>query len=59
MTTYLKDLIQSIGRYGGHSWQETRFKSFLDAQVVSLFSMNFWLAKDPRRTPHVGGSMTI
>ena len=21
MTTYLRDLIQSIGRYGGHSWQ--------------------------------------
>ena len=21
MTTYLKDLTQSIGRYGGHSWQ--------------------------------------
>ena len=28
MTTYLKDLIQSIGRYGGHSWQETGFKGF-------------------------------
>ena len=59
MTTYLRDLIQSIGRYGGHSWQETGFKGFLDAQVVSLLSTNFWLAKDPRQTPHVGGSMTI
>ena len=28
MTTYLKDLIQSIGRYGGHSWQETEFMGF-------------------------------
>ena len=28
MTTYLKDLIQSIGRYGGHSWQEIGFKDF-------------------------------
>src|SRR3989337_2163400 len=28
MTTYWKDLIQSIGRYGGHSWQETGFKGF-------------------------------
>ena len=59
MTTYLKDLIQSIGRYGGHSWKETGFKGGLDAQVVSLLSMHFWLAKDPRQTPHVGGSMTI
>ena len=28
MTTYLKDLIQSIGRYGGHSWHETGLKGF-------------------------------
>ena len=28
MTTYLKDIIQSIGRYGGHSWHETGFKGF-------------------------------
>ena len=28
MTTYLKDLIQSIGRYGGLSCQETWFKGF-------------------------------
>ena len=58
MTTYLKDLIQSIGRYGGHSWHETGLR-VLYAQVVSLLSTNFWLAKDPRETPHVGGSMTI
>ena len=30
-----------------------------DAHVVSLLSTNFWLAKDPRQTPHVGGSITI
>ena len=35
MTTYLKDLIQSIGRYGGLSWQNW-FKECLEAQVVSL-----------------------
>ena len=35
MTTYLKDLTQSIGRYGGLSWQNW-FKGCLDAQVVSL-----------------------
>ena len=35
MTTYLKDLTQSIGRYGGLSWQNW-FKGYFDAQVVSL-----------------------
>ena len=35
MTTYLKDLTQSIGRYGGISWQNW-FKGCSDAQVVSL-----------------------
>ena len=31
----------------------------LDAQVVSLLSTKFWLAKDPKQAPHVGGSITI
>ena len=35
MTTYLKDLNQSIGRYSGLSWQNW-FKGCLEAQVVSL-----------------------
>ena len=35
MTTYLKDLTKSTGRYGGLSWQNW-FKGCLDAQVVSL-----------------------
>ena len=35
MTTYLKDLTQSIDRYGGLSWQYW-FKGCLEAQVVSL-----------------------
>ena len=35
VTTYLKDLTQSIGRYGGVSWQNW-FKECLEAQVVSL-----------------------
>ena len=35
MTTYLKDLTQSIGSYGGISWQYW-FKGCLEAQVVSL-----------------------
>ena len=37
MTTYLKDLTQSIGRYGGLSWQNW-FKGCLEAQVVALLS---------------------
>ena len=35
MTIYLKDPTQSIGRYGGLSWQNW-FKGYLEAQVVSL-----------------------
>ena len=35
MTTYLKDLTQSIGRYGGLSWQNW-VRECLEAQVVSL-----------------------
>ena len=35
MTTYLKDLTQSIGRYGGLAWQYWS-KGCLEAQVVSL-----------------------
>ena len=35
MTTYLKDLTQSIGRYDGLSWQNW-FNECLEAQVVSL-----------------------
>ena len=26
-------------------------EGFLDAQVLSLHSTNFWLAKDPKQTP--------
>ena len=33
MTTYLKDLTQSIGRYGGLSWQNW-FKGISEAQVI-------------------------
>ena len=35
MTTYLKDLTQSIGTYGELSWQNW-FKGCLEAQVVFL-----------------------
>ena len=36
MTTYLKDLTQSIGRYGGLSWQNW-FKGISEAQVISTW----------------------
>ena len=35
MITYLKDLTQSVGRYGGLSWQNW-FKGSLKAKVVFL-----------------------
>ena len=35
MIIYLKDLTQSIGRYGGFSWQNWVY-GYLEAQVVSL-----------------------
>ena len=57
MTTYLKNLIQSIGRYGDTGMK--RGLGVLDAQVVSLLSTKFWLAKDPKQAPHVRGSKTI
>ena len=31
----------------------------LDAQVVSLLSTKFWLAKDPKQGPHVRRSKII
>ena len=58
MTTYLKDLTQSIGRYGGLSKQDLGLR-ILDAQVVSLLSAEFLASKDRGQAPHVGGSMTI
>ena len=58
MTTYLKDLTRSVGRYGGISKNEFGF-GFLDAQVVSLLSVEFFASKDIEQAPHVEGSMTI
>ena len=56
MTTYLKDLAQSLGRYGG--LLKIRF-GFLDAQVASLLGAEFLASKDGGQAPHVEGSMTI
>ena len=58
MTTYLKDLAESLGRYGGLSKQDLGLR-VLDAQVVSLLSAEFLASKDGGQAPHVKGSMTI
>ena len=59
MTTYLRYLSQSLGRYGGHLKIRFGFKVFWDAQVVSLLSAEFLASKDRGQAPHVKGSMTI
>ena len=37
MITYLKDLTQSIGRYGGLSWQKLRLKIFGSTSSISTW----------------------
>ena len=59
MTTYLRDLAQSLGRYGGLLKIIFGFKSFLDAQVLFLLGAEFLASKDGGQAPHVEGSMTI
>ena len=58
MTTYLKDLTQSIGRYGGLSWQNW-VKGGLDAQVVSLLGAEVLADMGWKQASHVKGSITI
>ena len=53
MTTYLKDLTQSIGRYGGLSWQNW-FKECLEAQVVSLLGAKNLSSMSGKQAQHVG-----
>ena len=54
MTTYLKDLPQSIGMYGGLSWQDW-FKVCLEAQVVSLLgAKNLASMRGKGKLNHVG-----
>ena len=52
MKTYLKNLTQSIGRYGGLPKQDLGLR-VLDAQVLSLLSADFLASKDGGQTPHV------
>ena len=58
MKTYLKDLTQSIGRYGGLSKQDLGLR-VLDAQVVYLLGAEFLASKDGGQAPHIEGSITI
>ena len=57
MTTYLKDLTQSIGMVDSPNMYLGL--GFLDAQVVSLLSVEFLARKDRGQASHVKGSMTI
>ena len=43
MTTYLKDLTQSIGRYGGLSWQNW-FKGIWKHKEYLYLVLRIWLA---------------
>ena len=41
MTTYLKDLTQSIGRYGGLSWQKLGLRIFGSTSSISTWCKEF------------------
>ena len=41
MTTYLKDLTQSIGRYGGLSWQNWVLKEYGSTSSISTWCDEF------------------
>ena len=41
MTTYLKDLTQSIGRYGGLSWQNRVLRIFGSTSSISTWCREF------------------
>ena len=59
MTTYLKDLTQSIGRYGGLSWKKLGLR-ILEAQVVSLLgARNLASMRGKGKLNMFGRSMTI
>ena len=45
MTTYLRDLAQSLGRYGGHLKIGFGFKGFWMHKQYLYLVQNFWLAK--------------
>ena len=59
MTTYLKDLTQSIGRYGALSWQNWVY-GYLEAQVVSLLgARNLASMREKGKLNMFGRLMTI
>ena len=59
MKTYLKDLTQSIGRYGGLLWQNL-VQRYLEAQVVSLLgARNLASMRRKGKLNILGRSMTI
>ena len=44
VTTYLKDLTQSIARSGGLSWQKLGLRIFGSTSSISTWCKEFWLA---------------
>ena len=51
MTTYLRDLPQSLGRYGGLLKIRFGFKDFWMHKVVSLLSAEFLASKGRGQAP--------
>ena len=58
MKTYLKDLTQSIVRYGGLTKHDFGLRVF-GCTSVSLLGAEFLASKDSGQAPHVKRSMTI
>jgi hypothetical protein len=59
MTTYLKDLAQSIGRYGGLSKIGFGLSVFGCTSSIPTWCGIFLARKGIGQAPHVKGSMTI
>ena len=60
MTTYLKDLTQSIGRYGGLSWQKLGLRIFVSTRSISTWCKEFLASmRGKGKLNMLGRSMTI
>ena len=53
MKTYLKDLTQSIGRYGGLSWQKLGLRIFGSTSSISTWCKEFGLHEGERQAQNV------
>ena len=59
MTTYLKDLTQSIGRYGGLSWQKLGLRIFGSTSSISTGARNLASMRGKGKLNMFGRSITI